>query len=114
MKMPTISFAIAIAIAGVAGTAVAGNQATLPPLQVSASEVWSCEPPADAPNCGNFHRWLLANFSEREIGMLFGTPSSYPEYLSGGLKTLHRRYERKVLHEYLAARNASSKPIAAR
>jgi hypothetical protein len=104
----------AIAIAGFAGAATAGNpQAQLPALNVSAADVSGCTPPADAPACENFHRWIRANFSQREIGMLFGMRTSYPEYLTGGIDQLTRRYQAR-LREYVAAQNAGSAHVAAR
>lgn len=111
MKLSAITIATAIAVAGFAGTAAAANQQSLPPLQVSAARASGCEPPADAPACGDFHRWIRANFSEREIGMLFGNRSSYPEYLSGGIATLKKRYQ-VLVRQYVAAQHAASEHIA--
>ncbi len=40
----------------------------------------NCTPPAAAPDCADFHALLRANFTERELGMLFGAATAHPEY----------------------------------
>lgn len=102
MKLQAIT--IAISFAGVAGVAAAAdNTQPLSPVMVS-GEVAACTPPADAQACGNFHRFIRANFSEREIGMLFGYRTSYPEYLTGGIDRLQRRYQLAVQAYAVAVR----------
>lgn len=113
MKLHAIPITIAIAIAGIAGTAAAGDRRVLPPVVVSASDLSGCAPPTAAAACENFHYWIRANFSEREIGMLFGARTSYPEYLTGGVERLHERFQ-TLVQEYVAARAATSEHIAAR
>jgi hypothetical protein len=103
MKLNAIS--LAIILAGFAGSAVASPR-DLPPVQVSAAPSLSCEPPSDATACESFHQWIRANFSQREIGMLFGARTNYPENLTGGIELLHQRYE-SALQEYVAARAAA-------
>jgi len=39
-----------------------------------------CTPPNDAKECADFHAAIRRNFSNREIGMLFGAASAYQEY----------------------------------
>lgn len=111
MKLHAIT--IAIAIAGFNGTAAAGNHQVLPTVHIFAVDIAACTPPTDAPACEDFHRWIRANFSEREIGMLFGARTSYPESLTGGIEHLQKRYQALVL-EYVAAQNKASEPIAAK
>jgi hypothetical protein len=41
-----------------------------------------CAPPNDSQECADFHAAIRKNFSTREIGMLFGAASAYPEYLT--------------------------------
>jgi len=107
MKLSAIS--IAIVFAGVVGVAsAAGQNKVMPQIKVQAAGISACTPPSDVPACANFHRWIRANFSEREIGMLFGASTAYPEYLTGGIDRLQRRYE-AVVQEYLAAQQAASK-----
>jgi hypothetical protein len=42
--------------------------------------VIDCTPPNDSSDCAALHEQIRANFSPREIGMLFGARTSYPEY----------------------------------
>ena len=109
MKLHVIH--VAIVLAGVAGSAVAGNQQAFPRVDVSATANLTCEPPSDIPACEHYHRWIRANFSEREIGMLFGARTNYPENLTGGIERLHGRYQ-ALLQEYVAARAAAGVHVA--
>ncbi|MBS0383062.1 MAG: hypothetical protein JSR56_11595 [Proteobacteria bacterium] len=107
MKLSAIS--VAIALAGVVGIASAASQTTImPSVTVSGAPVAQCTPPTADPACANFHRWIRANFTDREIGMLFGASTAYPEYATGGIDRLERRYHGK-LHEYLATQQAASR-----
>ncbi|HEX7348276.1 MAG TPA: hypothetical protein VF264_01325 [Rhodanobacteraceae bacterium] len=110
MKLNAISTFLAITMAGVAGTAgaVQPPPETLAPVNVSATSVASCVPPTDALGhaCDSFDQLVRANFTEREIGMLFGYQTSYPESLTGGVERVQRRY-RAMLREYTAARAAT-------
>lgn len=104
MKLSAIT--IAIILAGVAGVASAAGQGqNMPEINVQAAGVSACTPPTDAPACAEFHSWIRANFSEREIGMLFGASTAYPEYLTGGIDRLHKRYD-VLLQQYIAAHSA--------
>ena len=104
MKLSAIT--IAIMLAGLAGVASAAGQGkVMPEVNVQAAEISGCTPPSDAPACTEFHRWIRANFSEREIGMLFGASTAYPEYLTGGIDRLQKRYD-VLLQQYIAAQPA--------
>jgi hypothetical protein len=76
---------IAIALCGAASYACA--QTELSPVTVERANfarlILACTPPNDAPNCSYFHYLLRENFSEREIGMLFGGATGYQEYPTG-------------------------------
>lgn len=112
MKLHAI--AIAIVFAGTAGAAAAANpHQVLPRISVSGIDLAVCTPPADARACDNFHSLIRANFTDREIGMLFGARTSYPEYLSGGYDRVRQRYVRLV-QEYVAALPPASVEIAGR
>lgn len=113
MKLNAIS--IAIVLAGIAGVAsAAGQSQALPEVNVTAAGISACTPPSDAPACAEFHSWIRANFTQHEIGMLFGASTSYPEYLTGGIARLQRRYQTK-LQEYVAAQQvASAAKVAAK
>jgi hypothetical protein len=106
MKLSAIS--IAIILAGAAGAAFAGGQAdVMPAVNVQAEAVSACVPPNDTRGhaCDDYDRFLRANFSSREIGMLFGYQTSYPESLTGGIDRLQRRYD-VLLQQYIAAHSA--------
>lgn len=108
MKLSAIS--IAIVIAGIAGTAYAAGQSnSLSPIVVPGAPVAECTPPNDTTGhaCDAFNQMLRANFSPREIGMLFGASTPYPEYVTGGVDRLQRRYQ-AVVQEYVAAQPAAS------
>ena len=105
MKLSAII--IAIILAGVAGVAsAAGRGQNMPGVNVQAAGVAGCTPPSDAPACADFHRWIRANFSQREIGMLFGASTAYPEYLTEGIGRLQKRYD-ALLQQYIAAQSAT-------
>ncbi|HJR13801.1 MAG TPA: hypothetical protein VJ833_07880 [Rhodanobacteraceae bacterium] len=109
MKLSAIS--IAIVLAGIAGVAsAAGQSKIMQPVTVSSAGISACTPPNDTTGhaCDAFNQVIRANFSRREIGMLFGASTSYPEYVTGGIDHLQRRYQ-AVLQEYVAAQQAASK-----
>ena len=106
MKLQALT--IAIMFSCFAGAAVAGNdQQVMPSVVVSAASIQACTPPAYAPACEDFHRLIRANFSNREIGMLFGASSSYPEYVTGGTERLQRRYH-GLVQDYMAGQSAAN------
>jgi len=49
-----------------------------------------CTPPNSAQECGAFHQAIRHNFSNREIGMLFGAATAYPEARSGYSRVAER------------------------
>lgn len=107
MKLSAIS--IAIVIAGMAGSAfAAGQDEIMPPVTVVGAPAAECAPPNDHTGhaCDAFNQLVRANFTPREIGMLFGNASSYPELLTGGIERLQRRYQ-AVLQEYMAAQQSA-------
>jgi len=57
--------------------------------------VENCTPPASAPECAGFHQLIRQSFSEREIGMLFGAATSYPEYRTS-YDSVRARYDNLV------------------
>ena len=106
MKLSAIT--IAIILAGSAGGAFAAGQGkVMPAVNVQAAGVAACTPPNDTTGhaCDAYDQFLRANFSRREIGMLFGASTSYPESLTGGIDRLHKRYD-ALLQQYIAAHSA--------
>lgn len=112
MKLNAMS--IAIVLACVVGSAsAAGQNATAHPAAAAGSMLAQCTPPnaSPGPTCDAFHRMLRDQFSLRELGMLFGNQSSYPEAQTGGIERLRRRYEAAV-QRYVAAQEAGANAIA--
>jgi len=108
MKLSAIS--IAIVLASVVGVAsAAGPVKLMHPITVSGAPVADCTPPNAAAGhaCDAFNQMIRSNFTPREIGMLFGTTTSYPESLTGGIDRLQRRYQ-SVVQQYVAAQHAAS------
>src|SRR5262245_9477120 len=74
---------LAIALCSAVGYAGAQTE-ELPGVTVergnAARLVVACTPPNDSPNCSYYHYLLRRNFTEHEIGMLFGAATSYEEY----------------------------------
>lgn len=115
MKLSAIS--VAFVLTTIVGVASAAGQSTvMHPITVSGAPVSECTPPNDTAGhaCDAFNQMVRANFTPREIGMLFGYASNYPESLTGGIGRLQRRYQ-AVVQEYVAAQQkASQTSVAAR
>lgn len=108
MKLSAIS--VAIILAGAAGVAFAGGQTNvMPPINVHPAGVAACAPPNGTTGhaCDGYNQFLRANFTPRQIGMLFGARTSYPEYLTGGIDRLQKRYD-TLLQQYVASQRASA------
>lgn len=106
MKLSAISIAIVLAsLAGVASAA--GQSRVLPSVVVSGVDVSACTPPNGTMGhaCDAYGQFLRANFTSREIGMLFGARTSYPENLTGGIDRLQKRYD-TLLQQFIAAHSA--------
>lgn len=87
----------AIALGAIAGSAAA--QETLEPVIVEHVDgYWiaeNCQPPSSAPECAGFHEMIRQHFTEREIGMLFGAATAYPEYRTS-YSQVRERYDSLV------------------
>lgn len=64
-----------------------------------------CAPPNSAQECGAFHQAIRRNFSNREIGMLFGASTAYPEARAGYGRVAERydNFARTYDHSHLTA-----------
>lgn len=58
--------------------------------------------------CERFRALIRVNFTPREIGMLFGARTAYPEYATGGIDRLQRRCDAFV-QAYLARQAPADK-----
>ncbi|HZX92151.1 MAG TPA: hypothetical protein VFE67_16065 [Rudaea sp.] len=69
----------------------------------------ACAPPTDLVACKAWHKVIRANFSPREIGILFGTATSYPEYATSytRIKGRYERLQGEFSGERLSPRTAS-------
>lgn len=108
MKPSAFSIAIVIVTVGLAGAATAGEPAqVLQTAIVSGATITECPPPGDARNdaCGALNALVRANFSRREIGILFGTGAPVSGNGNVGFDRLHRRYL-AVVQRYVTRRNA--------
>jgi hypothetical protein len=87
----------AIALGAIAGSSAA--QETLEPVIVEHVDgYWiaeNCQPPSSAPECAGFHEMIRQHFSDREIGMLFGAATAYPEYRTS-YSQVRERYDNLV------------------
>lgn len=103
------AISIAIVLAGLTSTAFAAGQQSriMQSVTVTGTSVSGCTPPNDSTGhaCDAYDQMLRANFSDREIGMLFGNRTSYPENLTGGIDRLQKRYD-TLLQQFIAAHSA--------
>ena len=109
MKRTTsiIVAALGVALCGTAGA----NERQLEAVKVS-SPVLDCAPPNDSQLCSAWHAEIRRNFTNREIGMLFGAATSYPEFKTSYV-WVKGRYERLV-GEFAAAHNLSVDSVASK
>lgn len=96
---------LASAIAG------AADRQSLATVDVQGSSQSDCTPPNDRAICAAWHEEIRRNFTSREIGMLFGAATSYPEYKTA-YSQVKARYDR--LQGEFAANLASGDSVAAR
>jgi hypothetical protein len=68
-----------------------------------------CTPPNDAPACAAFHAELRRHFNDRELGMLFGSATADPAYLSAHSKVTER-YQ-NFLRDYNSTQTANAVAI---
>jgi hypothetical protein len=88
---------LAIALFTATGFACAADQSLAPVTVQDSSRTIDCTPPNDDAACAKLHAAIRSNFSSREIGMLFGSVTAYPESKTSYQRT-KERYA-KFLHE---------------
>ncbi|MBS0383056.1 MAG: hypothetical protein JSR56_11565 [Proteobacteria bacterium] len=104
---------IAMALAGFAGAAAAGqSDAVLQTVIVSGSTITECPHPYSAKNhaCDALNRLVRANFTRREIDILFGTLASDTWYRRASFGQLQKRYL-AVVHQYAAQQDPARQSI---
>jgi hypothetical protein len=96
MKRTLFAIAISLATMGYASAEVVYQDQVLAPVIVEHVDVnrlvQNCTPPQSAPECASFHELIRQSFTEREIGMLFGAATSYPEYRTS-YNSVRERYD---------------------
>jgi len=96
MKRTLFAIAISVATMGYACAEVLYDDQVLAPVIVEHVDinrlVQNCTPPQAAPECAGFHELIRQSFTEREIGMLFGAATAYPEYRTS-YNSVRERYE---------------------
>jgi hypothetical protein len=96
MKRTLFAVAISLAAMGYACAEVVYEDQVLAPVIVEHVDVdrlvQNCTPPQAAPECASFHEMIRQSFTEREIGMLFGAATAYPEYRTS-YNSVRERYE---------------------
>ena len=98
MKRTLFAIAISVATMGYACAEVyrVYDDQVLAPVIVEHVDidrlVQNCTPPQAAPECAGFHELIRQSFTEREIGMLFGAATAYPEYRTS-YSSVRERYE---------------------
>lgn len=108
MKRITIAIIAGLSLAA-PGVASAAEQ-NLAPVSVSSSTL-DCTPPNDSRLCSAWHAEIRRNFTAREIGMLFGAATSYPEYKTS-YSQVKERYDR--LQGEFAATYQSDRTVASK
>lgn len=88
MKRNTIILFAAIGLSAASVIAAAGQ--SLAPVNVNAQLKVDCTPPNSQAVCAAWHEAIRRSFSQREIGMLFGARTAYPEYLTSYAKVKAR------------------------
>jgi len=101
--MKRIMFAIVLCLA--AGYVSAGEE-TLATVSVNGESI-DCTPPNGSAACAKLHGLIRANFSAREIAMLFGSATAQPASLTS-YSRVQERYAR-FLRDADAAGTVASK-----
>lgn len=109
MKRTTIAIIAGIGLA-LSAAAGAAERQSLGTVKVNSSSL-DCTPPNASDVCSAWHATIRRNFSNREIGMLFGAATSYPEYRTS-YSQVKERYER--LQNDFAATYVPADAVAAK
>lgn len=96
MKTPLLAVMLTL-LAGSGAAFAAPAQRELAPITVQSRSV-DCTPPSAAAVCSALHAEIRREFTLREIGILFGARTSYPESQTAyaGLDLRYRALVREV------------------
>lgn len=106
----SITIALAASLIALASSAGAADRQSLGTVSVNGTTI-DCTPPNSAKVCAEWHDEIRRNFSSREIGMLFGSATAYPESLTS-YSRVKERYQQ--LQGSFAASHLSLDNIAAK
>jgi hypothetical protein len=109
MKRTTIAIIAGIGLA-LSAAAGAAERQSLGTVKVNSSGL-DCTPPNASDVCSAWHATIRRNFSNREIGMLFGAATSYPQYRTSYTQVTER-YDRQ--QNDFAATYAPADAVAAK
>jgi hypothetical protein len=93
--LPTLALCTSSLFASAAALAEDYPEGMLAPVSVHGVDKLqrdACTPPSSDPACTALHQQLRREFSRREIGMLFGAATSYPEFLTSYVR-VNARYQ---------------------
>ena len=109
MKRTTYAIIAGIGLALSASAGAAERQ--LEAMKVRSGTSIDCTPPNDSQLCSAWHEEIRRNFTKREIGMLFGAVTSYPEYHTSyeGVKARYDRLQGEFAATYMSAGSVASK-----
>lgn len=93
-------------------SAAANAGQELQPVTVRDVNLASCAPPTSVKVCEAWHAEIRRNFSVRQIGMLFGARTAYPEYRTT-FTSVENRYNH-LLTSFAALNNVSPNALAGR
>lgn len=92
MKSFLLALSIAAPLVAACGSAFAADTPLETIIVHSGNLTLDCTPPSDIPSCADLHAKIRANFSPREIQILFGATTATPESLTGDPR-LEARYD---------------------
>jgi len=105
------NIALATITATVCGGAAANAQRELEAVTVQSHQV-DCTPPSSSALCSALHAQIRSHFTMREIGVLFGARTSYPEAQTA-YEGLNVRYQ-NLMREVAANITSTSDAVAVR
>ncbi|HET7063751.1 MAG TPA: hypothetical protein VFI49_05700 [Rudaea sp.] len=111
MNRTILSITVSTCLLLASAVAGAAERQSLATVDVSGPIQSDCTPPNDRAVCAAWHEEIRRNFTSREIGMLFGAATSYPEYKTS-YSNVKARYDR--LQGEFAANYAARNSVAAR
>ena len=111
MNRTILSITVSTCLLLASAIAGAAERQSLATVDVKGPIQSDCTPPNDRAVCAAWHEEIRRNFTSREIGMLFGAATSYPEYKTS-YSNVKARYDR--LQGEFAANYAARNSVAAR